>query len=96
MPHPRLAPDGLIIKQEDPAQPDVIELMRHGEAFPSASILQKVVIILRWMDSGGLRRVFSWPATVKEKPLQLARLFYTAAGRKLSGCGLKRPHEGKE
>jgi putative acetyltransferase len=37
MPHPRLAPDRLIIKQEDPAQPDVVELMRHGEAF-SASL----------------------------------------------------------
>ena len=37
MPHPRLAPDALIIKQEDPAQPDVVELMRHGEAF-SASL----------------------------------------------------------
>ena len=33
MPHPRLSPDALIIKQEDPAQPDVVELMRHGEAF---------------------------------------------------------------
>ena len=33
MPHPRLAPDAPIIKQEDPAQPDVVELMRHGEAF---------------------------------------------------------------
>jgi putative acetyltransferase len=32
-----LAPDALIIKQEDPAQPDVVELMRHGEAF-SASL----------------------------------------------------------
>jgi putative acetyltransferase len=28
-----LAPDALLIKQEDPAQPDVVELMRHGEAF---------------------------------------------------------------
>src|SRR5580693_7251565 len=27
----------LIIRQEDPAQPDVVELMRHGEAF-SASL----------------------------------------------------------
>jgi putative acetyltransferase len=32
-----LAPDVLSIKQEDPAQPDVIELLRHGEAF-SASL----------------------------------------------------------
>lgn len=32
-----MAPDALIIKQEDPAQPDVVELMRHGEAF-SASL----------------------------------------------------------
>ena len=37
MPHPHLSPDVLIIKQEDPAQPDVVELMRHGEAF-SASL----------------------------------------------------------
>jgi putative acetyltransferase len=32
-----LAPDALIVKQEDPAQPDVVELMRRGEAF-SASL----------------------------------------------------------
>jgi putative acetyltransferase len=32
-----LAPDALIIKQEDPAQPDLVELMSHGEAF-SASL----------------------------------------------------------
>jgi putative acetyltransferase len=32
-----LAADALIIKQEDPAQPDVVELLRHGEAF-SASL----------------------------------------------------------
>jgi putative acetyltransferase len=37
MPHPRLGPEALIIKQEDPAQPDVVELMRHGEEF-SASL----------------------------------------------------------
>ena len=32
-----MAPDALIIKREDPAQPEVVELMRHGEAF-SASL----------------------------------------------------------
>jgi putative acetyltransferase len=32
-----LAPDALIIKREDPAQPDVVELMGRGEAF-SASL----------------------------------------------------------
>jgi putative acetyltransferase len=37
MPHPRLASAALIIRQEDPAQPDVVELLRHGEAF-SASL----------------------------------------------------------
>jgi putative acetyltransferase len=37
MPHPRSAPDSLIIRLEDPAQPDVVELLRHGEAF-SASL----------------------------------------------------------
>ena len=37
MPHPRPAPAAVIIMQEDPAQPDIVELMRHGEAF-SASL----------------------------------------------------------
>jgi putative acetyltransferase len=32
-----LAPDALVIRQEDPAQPDVVELLRHGEAL-SASL----------------------------------------------------------
>ena len=31
--HPRPAPAAVIIRQEDPAEPDVVELMRHGEAF---------------------------------------------------------------
>ena len=35
--HARPAPAAVIIRQEDPAQPDVVELMRHGEAF-SASL----------------------------------------------------------
>jgi putative acetyltransferase len=33
MPYPRIASSALIIRQEDPAQPDVVELLRHGEAF---------------------------------------------------------------
>ena len=33
MPHRRLASAALVIRQEDPAQPDVVELLRHGEAF---------------------------------------------------------------
>jgi putative acetyltransferase len=33
MPHPRPAPSALGIRREDPAQPDVVELLRHGEAF---------------------------------------------------------------
>jgi len=37
MPHPRLASAALTIRQEDPAQSDVVELLRHGEAF-SASL----------------------------------------------------------
>src|ERR1700722_16209123 len=37
MPHPGLASSALIIRREDPAQPDVVELLRHGEAF-SASL----------------------------------------------------------
>jgi putative acetyltransferase len=37
MPHRRIASSVLIIRQEDPAQPDVVELLRHGEAF-SASL----------------------------------------------------------
>ena len=35
--HARPAPAAVIIRQEDPAQLDVVELMRHGEAF-SASL----------------------------------------------------------
>jgi putative acetyltransferase len=35
--HPRPASAALIIRPEDPAQPDVIELLRHGEAY-SASL----------------------------------------------------------
>jgi putative acetyltransferase len=31
--HPHLAPATLDIRQEDLAQPDVVELLRHGEAF---------------------------------------------------------------
>jgi putative acetyltransferase len=30
---PRSAPAALVIRQEDPAQPDVVELLHHGEAF---------------------------------------------------------------
>jgi putative acetyltransferase len=37
MPHPRRPTSALLIRQEDPAQPDVVELLRHGEAF-SASL----------------------------------------------------------
>jgi hypothetical protein len=67
-----------------------------GRHFLPGSILQKVVIILRWMSSEHPRCVLSWPATGRGKPLQLALLFYTAAGRKLSECGLKKLHEAKE
>src|SRR3984957_12827929 len=35
--HPRMARAALVIRQEGPAQPDVIQLLRHGEAF-SASL----------------------------------------------------------
>ena len=37
MPHPRFASAALTIRQEDPAQSDVVELLRHGEVF-SASL----------------------------------------------------------
>ena len=40
MPHSWLASAALVISQEDPAQPDVVELLRHGEAF-SAGLYPK-------------------------------------------------------
>jgi putative acetyltransferase len=35
--HPGPSPAAVVVREEDPAQPDVVELMRHGEAF-SASL----------------------------------------------------------
>jgi putative acetyltransferase len=37
MRHPRSSPPAVVIRQEDPVQPDVVELLHHGEAF-SASL----------------------------------------------------------
>jgi hypothetical protein len=95
MPHPRLSPDALIIRKTQLNRMS-LSLCVMGRHFLPTSILQKVVIILPWTSSEGPRCVFSWPATGKGKPLQLALLFYTTAGRKLNECGLKRPREGKE
>jgi putative acetyltransferase len=96
MPHPRLTPDALIIKQEDPTQPDVVELMRHGEAFsaglyPPESRHHLALDVLR-----GPEVRFLVARDGQGKALQLALLFSTTAGRKLSECGLKTPREAKE
>ena len=66
-----------------------------GMHFLPASILRKVVIILRWMSSEGPRYVFSWPATGRGKPLQLALLFYTTTGRKFKRMWVEEAARGQ-
>ena len=96
MPHPRLSPDALIIKQEDPAQPDVVELMRHGDAFsaslyPPESRHHLALDVLRRPEVR-----FLVARDRQGKALATGALVLHDGWRKLSECGLKRPREGKE
>jgi hypothetical protein len=94
--HPRPSPAAVVIRQEDPVQPDVVALTRHGEAFSAASILQKAITIFRWMRSESPRFVSWWPVTRKGTPLLLALSFSTTVGLRLNECGLKRLRGAEE
>ena len=77
-----MARAALVIRQEDPAQPDVIELLRHGEAF-SARLYPPESNHHLQLDA--LRRPevrFLVARDGKGKPWRLALLFYTAVGLK--------------
>jgi len=97
MSQPRLASAALVIRQEDPAQPDVLELLRHAEAF-SARLSPPESNHHIPLDA--LRRpevcAFSWPGRWKGKPSQLALWFSTTVGLKSNECGSKRRREVEE
>jgi hypothetical protein len=86
----------VVIRQEDPAQPDVVELMRHGEAF-SASLYPPESnhhVSLDALREPEVRFLVARDA--EGKALRLARSFSTAVGLRLNECGSKRPRGAEE
>jgi hypothetical protein len=93
---PRSAPAALVIRQEDPAQPDVVELLRHGEAFSARRYPPESN---HHLPLDALRRPevrFLVARDAEGKPWRPALLFYTTVGLKLNECGLKRLHGAEE
>jgi len=58
---------GVTVRQEDPAQPDIIRLLENGEANSTRLYPVESNHTFHWKDFGGPRSAFSWLATLTGK-----------------------------
>ena len=92
----RQAPTTLIIRLEDPAQSDVAELLRHGEAF-SAGLYPPESS--HYLPLDALRRpdvLFFVARDMEGKALATSALVLHDDWAEIKRCGLKRPREVEE